>query len=193
VDDVEEFAYFWDECMGFISYTWTSSTGLASLVSDGLGGQLQIYGSASAGTWEYCYISKMCASAALQTENSWRIKLSSATDICAMAGLFDSTRANYTVVTIDTASSSNFRFATKSTGTTTVDTGIALDTNWHEFKIIMATGACSFFMDGVMYGPATTAANITANLVAPCFGIKTVVSRRYIYADWLEMFCSRAA
>jgi hypothetical protein len=133
----------------------------------------------------------MC-SAAQDAYIAWRVKLSSATDIAALAGLYDSALTSYIALSVDTAASSNFRFVANSGGSTTfVDTSIALDTNWHRAVMVVSTGAVSLFFDGVKQTAITT--NITANQLAPGIGIKTITNRRYIYADWCECYCRRVA
>ena len=55
---------------------------------------------------------------------------------------------------------------TSSGGTlSTVDSGVAFDTNWHEFWIVTSSGSVTFFMDGVAYAPLTT--NISSSLMSP--------------------------
>lgn len=187
-------AYYFDDFLGrgaFGSGTnniWTSSSACEYLIG-GIGGQMRIYSPSSAGTYTYCYHAALWMSAAANSEISWRVKLSSATDIAVQIGLFYSTSI-YVCFLLDTSSSANIQFVCKSTSTTTVGSGVAISTGWHEYKINMSTGACVFTIDGVKFAPITT--NITANLVSPQFGIKTLVSRRYVYADWVEAFCNRA-
>jgi len=68
---------------------------------------------------------------------------------------------------------------------TTVDTGIAANTSYHEFRIECKTGEVVFFLDGALVATITT--NITTRLLQPyAFIVSKTGSARDVFFDWLE-------
>jgi hypothetical protein len=93
----------------------------------------------------------------------------------------------------DRLTSTNWRIRTLQGGTgTATDTGVAVDTNWNTFKIVVNSAATSvtFYINGVSVGTHTT--NIpagTSQLVSPTYQLvkSAGTTTRETYIDWAEI------
>lgn len=75
---------------------------------------------------------------------------------------------------------------------TTVDTGVAANTNFHEFRIATTSSAITYFLDGRLVATITT--NISPLLLQPyCYVVSKGGASRDVLFDWIEAVCEREA
>ena len=103
--------------------------------------------------------------------------LATNSDIDAECFLEDGTFAKYVRFWYDTGSAhANWQIAARDTGTTTADSGVAADTDYHIFRIeCFPTGEVHYYIDGVETNnsPINVAANIPNEYLQPRFYIRT--------------------
>ncbi len=74
--------------------------------------------------------------------------------------------------------------------TTTVDTGVAADTSYHDFRIEFTSSLVTFFLDSVLV--ASIGTNITSYILQPyAYVVSTTGSARDVYIDWIEVYGGR--
>jgi hypothetical protein len=119
----------------------------------------------------------------------FRYKLNVTTSIQGEVG-FEAASPNNTLdwVTLyyDSAVGSNWQAQAAAGGTsTTVDTGVAADANYHEFKIITRNGEITYYIDGVLVATITT--NITSLALQPyAYIVSKTGSTRDVFFNWIE-------
>ena len=96
------------------------------------------------------------------TENTTGIFQSPATK--CDAGLFEITTETY----------KQYGHSDGTTGVTLVDTDVAIDTSWHNYKIKLETSNNYFYIDGVLKITATT--NLPDSALQPAFLARTLTS-----------------
>jgi hypothetical protein len=118
-----------------------------------------------------------------------RSRLSSTTSIQGEVGFEaaspDNT-TNWITLYYDSVLGTNWQAECAASGVaTTVDTGIAANTSYHEFRIECKSGSVVFFFDGVLVATITT--NIPTMLLQPySYIVSKTGSTRDIFFDWIE-------
>lgn len=185
--------YFFEDFFGNARNTtvWAvrGGAGTAAIVSGGVGGQMNLTGNAN--NFYELYISSLSFSLANKFETSWRIKLADTTNRVTRWGLcgatspaeaiafgYDSTRGNWDLVTITGSSA------------TQASSGVAADTNWHEFRIAGNTGATTWFIDNVPVGTATLTLP-TGSLSPFCRSKSSTAATKSVLIDWMEVYGNR--
>jgi hypothetical protein len=185
--------HFFDDFPGGLhhSRTWSSQGGgggSLALSTSGVGGQLVI--TAAAGTYHRTYQVTEIFSAARGFEITWRGRLNSLTEARGSWGtrLLD---ADHIEWIYDVSVGANWLAKTTAVSvSTTVDTGVAADTNWHEFKITVETGRAIFTLDNVPITTITT--NVpTANQGCTAQAESTGLGTSITYCDWCDVYGGR--
>lgn len=190
-------AVFWEEFVGsaYNSRVWTvTGTGsIASLAQ--LGGRIRVRGNA-ANTYRLNHGTFNSFSVAANAICTWRGAMTipnGGTGGVVEVGLHDgSNPTTHRIIWQAARGTANFQCICTNAGTsTTTSSGVAVDTNDHEFMIETVTGSVKFYLDGVLR--VTTTTNITANLLMPrvlCTGSSTVVAD--FSADWVRVVGNRS-
>lgn len=199
VDNVDTFWFFDDFLGGTVDdQCWAQrfTGGSYTPTEQRYAGQVKLTSSAVTGQYYEWYLSKMVLSAAKNMGVLWRCKIRTAvTNINAefgVCGLTPNNQNNRICWKADTTTdASHWNALTSSNGSTTLmDTGVALDMNFHEFCIMTTTGTVSLIMDGAVYPPFTT--NISTEQMAPYMRITTVSNTsRQLSADYVECWGDR--
>lgn len=94
--------------------------------------------------------------------------------------------SNWITLHYDSVLGANWQAQCASGGsTTTVDTGVAANTSYHEFRIECKTGSVVFFLDGTLVATITT--NIPSLLLQPyAFVVSKTGATKDLFFDWLE-------
>jgi hypothetical protein len=120
----------------------------------------------------------------------WRGKLDSLTSIRGGWGAINSTTDEIEWF-YDASLGANWRIKTRAANTDSItDTGIAADTNFHEFKIEADSAVVVFSLDGSPIGRITT--NLPTVTLAPCMRVTSQTgATRAIISDVIEFYHDR--
>jgi hypothetical protein len=139
---------------------------------------------------------------------TWRCKISATTNTLCEAGMsinsaggtgLDPDRMDCICWLYDTSvnPSTNWQVLARwNYNTTYVDTGVAADTNWHEFGLTITTSLVIPTLDGVPFAPITTNTPVSATApegsLAPYIFITNIgKNERRLFADYCEVYCAR--
>jgi hypothetical protein len=185
-------SYFMDDFVGglYQNRYWATraGSGSVSIPVSSIGGILLVRANAS--NYYEVYQSVGAFTVARKVEVVWRGKVDSLTSSRAAFGLqFDVN--NRIEWLYEAALGANWRArSVASSVETVVDTGVAADTNYHEFRIVTDTGLAHFMLDNVPL--ATIVTNVpTGNLSPFLRSTSTTSATRDIYADWVEIYGER--
>ena len=127
---------------------------------------------------------------------TWRGRINSTSDITASFGLADNVPnpTNFIAWMADSALSANWvavcQRVVPPTVSSIVDTGVALNTGYHEFRICFGMGGtnASIFLDGVPYGSlGTDGGRPTADMgLKPFAQVSSSGNVRYAIVDYFE-------
>lgn len=189
--------YFYDDFVGsnYDNRWWTArGTGGSLSVSGVVGGILRVRATAN-NNYEL-YQNDLCDfSAAKTVVLTCRFYFPSTASMDGGIGLEAASPTNATdwlcIKYSSTFGTANWRIESASGGSsTTTDTGIAVDTNWHEARIEVTSSLITYFLDGRLLG--TISSPISTALLQPYVG---VVSRtgatKDVNVDWMEVYGQR--
>lgn len=187
---------FWDDFIqsSYNSRVW-SVTGTGSVTSlDLIGGRLQIQATAG-NTYRFNHGNYGAFSVANTAQVAWRGSMTvpnGGSGGSVECGLQASTNPTTNLICWKALrGTTNFQCICTSGGTsTTTDSGVAVDTNDHEFRIETATGTVNFYIDGIL--KVTTTTNIPSGNLQPyvnCAGSTSVAATTNM--DWTQVTGSR--
>ena len=106
-----------------------------------------------------------------------RVKKADVTYKYLYAGMLDQVIGPGNMIAIgDNVNGANYKaYSTLAGATTTTDTGVAIDTSWHIFKIVATPSDVKFYIDGVLKATHTT--NIPTTNIGPavtCYDSATI-------------------
>jgi hypothetical protein len=187
--------YFFDEFTagGYNSVVWSlrGSGGSANMVDGSIGGQLHV--TASNNKTQEVYQSSVSYSAASKSSFASRSQLASVASVALSLGFNAASPNNATSLAawvFDTALGTTWRIRSVVGGsTTTTDTGITADTNWHEYGVIIDATAVQFFLDGAFVAAIT--ANIPTLELSPFFLLASNGGTKEAYIDFIEAWNER--
>lgn len=188
--------YFLEDFSGglYNSRLWSvRGTGSALLRNGAAGGVVRVAASGNTVSYEL-YQACTNYSATSKSVFNYRMRLITAGTMVAQCGgnaITPNNTTNYVAWYFDSAVGSTWHVRSVSGGTTTdVDTGIAADTSYHEFKIIIDTVAVQFFYDGQFVTTITT--NIPSAGLSPFVKATTKSNTtRNIDVDYVEAWNER--
>jgi len=186
--------YFYDDFVGsnYDNRWWTGRGGGGSLTAQA-DSILRIR--ATANTNYELYQNDLCDfSVAKNAIHTSRWRVSSLTSMSGEVGFEPTTPDNATdwlAFIYNSDIGANWQAQSAAGGvTTTIDTGVAADTSYHEFRIETTSGTLKYFLDGVLVATITT--NISALLLQPyCWVVSKTAATRDVFFDWIETFGDR--
>jgi hypothetical protein len=176
--------YFFDDFIGSLydDRVWaaTGTGGTITLYASGVSGILQLR--ANANSYYYMHQSDYAAfNVANKFVATWRFKLPSTANIITSIGLFS---AEFYFVVLRNGATNWTAHTIDSGGETATDTGIAVDTNWHEVLIQAVAAGVEFWLDGVLVATNTT--HIPANNLQPHIYVSsTTNATKDLYLDYI--------
>lgn len=187
--------YFWDDFPGALynNRMWSGLAGNGYIVyysPSCLNGQLRVHSRAS--NFYELYQADRSFGVDRKFENTWRNYIPYLTDFQGRWGMRG---ANSTVDAIYFGYASdvgaNWLIGTLAgSSSTVVDTGIAADTNFHEFRVTGVTGTINYFIDEVSVGVITT--NIPTGSMCPyCRSTSLSTGERDVFVDYVEVYSER--
>lgn len=189
-----EMSYLYDDFAGLLynSRIWSvrGGSGTLTIPTSCLGGQAQVRANAS--NYYEMYQSVLNFTIGRRFDTTWRVKLPSLTSMQSRWGICGSTStAEMIGFRYDSSVSANWYIMTTTGSTTTAtNTGVAADTNWHEFHCTGYTGIVTYFIDNVPVGNITT--NIpTGSLSLFCRSTDTGGATKDTLIDWVEIYGDR--
>jgi hypothetical protein len=188
---------FWDDFImsSYDTRVW-AVTGSGSVTSLNLvGGRIQIQATAS-NTYRFNHNNFGAFAVASNAQITWRgamTRPTGGTGGTVECGLQATTSPTTNLICWKgLRGTTNFQCLCTSGGTTTTtDSGVAFDTNDHEFFIETVTGSVNFYLDGVLRATITT--NIPSGNMQPyvnCAGSTTLAAS--MSADWVQGVGARA-
>ena len=183
--------YFFDDFSGtsYNTNTWTTQSGSGSILlpESPIGGQLIVRANANN---YYAMIAGLSLFVNTKLSVTWRTRINSLTSSRAAFGAAQSTTSIIEWI-YEAALGGNWRLRAYASATeTVVDTGIAADTNWHEFTIVGNSGVINFFLDNAPVGVITT--NLPTSSLGPFVkSTSTTAATKDIYIDWVEIYANR--
>jgi len=185
--------YIWDDFPGLLynNRIWSTRSGSGSVAINAtcIGGQIRVRGNAS--NYYEVYQSALQFSLAKRFQVTWLGKVVDLTTARSAWGM--QTDADNRVEWLySSAIGANWQVrSVAATVETVTDTGIAADTNWHEFKIVGITGLIHFFLDNVPVSQIAT--NLPPGNLAPHIrsDSATAAAARDTLADWVEAYGDR--
>lgn len=129
----------------------------------------------------------LCAFSVAKSALFWsRFKLPSAASVYVEIGLLSSSQ--YAVIRSNVTWRS---YTSDAGGSTTYDSGVALDTEWHEVEIRTRSGNIDFLFDGVLWTPHTT--NLPTEDLQPFFYVgSSIAATKDLYIDTVLVEGDRA-
>jgi len=193
---LSNFCYFYDDFLGSTYDTNSWSVRSGNVPSIQAGGVLRVR--ASAGTSTDIPQGDMAAfSVAGYARCLWRFKISSLTSIVGEIGLESDTTwgSHWMALNYDPANTpngGNWHCKCQAGGALiSTDSGVAANTNYHEFMLQCRPGALDYWIDGVLV--ATNVSNITAHSLQPyIFVTSSAGSTRDVLVDFVEVTGNRA-
>lgn len=186
---VTDVYYFYDDFVGSNwDNRWWSGRGTGGGISTQADSVVRVRANANL-TYEMYQTDKCDFSVAANAIMTSRYKLSHTTSIQGEIG-FEAASPdnsnNWITLYYDSSVGANWQAQSASAGTpTTVDTGIAADTNFHEFRIETTSSKITYFLDGTLAATITT--NIPTMLLQPyVFVVSKTGSARDVIFDWIE-------
>ena len=188
-------SYLFDDFPGLLynNRIWSARGGAGTITipASCIGGQVQVRGNAS--NYYELYVNLLSFTVARKFEISWCVKLTDLTSRQSCWGLCGATSpAEAVCFQYDSAVSANWYIvAITSSVATQTDTGIAADTNWHEFRVAGNTGVATYFIDNVPAGNVTT--NLPAGSLSPfCRSTSSDAgATKDTLVDWVEVYGDR--
>lgn len=189
-----ELSYFFDDFPGLLynNRMWSVRSGSGSLALETTSAGGVVYVRANSSNYYELYISVLNFTMARMLETTWRVKLPSTASIRSRWGVCGATSTSESVCFgYDSGVGSNWLLITiTGSVTTTTDTGIAADTNWHEFRVACNTGIATFFIDEIPVGNNTT--NLPTGGLSPfCRTTSLTTTTKDTYIDWIEIYGNR--
>lgn len=187
--------YFWDDFSGALynNRLWSGLAGNGYIVyysPSCLNGQLRVHSRGS--NFYELYQADRSFGVDRKLEVTWRNYIPYLTDFQGRWGMrgADSTTNSF-FFGYDSAVGANWLIGSISGGTSTiVSTGIAADTDFHEFRIATSPGFLNFFLDEVSVGVITT--NIpTGSLCPHCRSTSLSTGERDVFVDYIEVYSER--
>jgi hypothetical protein len=182
---------FWDQsrcyfCDDFVtsSYdtrTWyANGSGSVAILTPGIGGVLKL--TAANNNANSLHFNNAAAfSVASRFDESIRFKLPVITSIALCIGMI-STGVQYAALRLG---ATNFTALTlDGNGNTENDTGVAIDTNWHDLRIRVVAAGIEFWLDGRLCSTNTT--NLPVEDLQPYLYVQSLMSAtRDLYVDYV--------
>jgi len=190
--------YFLDPFVGLVidTYVWEiSATGGGWVgMTQGLGGRAIIMAGVTVG--DVAYIQQSTSKnfdISTGINAGFKIRILDLTDcIIRFAFLQDSTNTIY--IALNTSIGSNWiSVCQDGSGSTTVDSGITVNTNWHEVRLNCTAAQCNFLLDGISIATITT--HIPVGLFGPqmhAYRVTSGYDYRSCLIDWVEASGGRA-
>lgn len=185
-------SYFFDDFAGglYNNRIWSTRAGSGSVAvpTVAIGGQIVVQ--AAATNYYEVYVSVLESVITRKYVCSWRGKVASLTSSRGAFGI--QTDANNRIEWLyEAALGANWQARCVSASVATVvDTGIAADTVFHEFKIVMNTSLAHFILDEIPR--ATIITNVPTGGLSPFLrSTSTMAATKDIYADWVETYGGR--
>lgn len=182
--------YFLDPFVGLDTNVWdVSATGGGwAGMTWGLGGRAIVMAGAIIG--DVAYIQQSTSKnydISTSINAGFRIKILDLTDcIIRFAFLQDANNAIY--IALNTSIGSNWiSVCQDGSGSTTVNSGIAVNTNWHEVRLCCTAAQCNFLLDGISIAIITT--HIPVGLFGPqihAYRVTGGIDYRSCLIDWVE-------
>lgn len=165
-------------------------SGSVTIPTSCVGGQAQVR--ANANNYYELYIARLNFTVARKFSQNWRVKIPNLTAFTSSFGLCGSTSPAYSVsFHYSSAVSANWLLITASASiATTINTGVPVDTNWHEFRAAANTGIITFFIDEVPVGNSTSTIP-TGGLAPYCRSTDSGGAVKDTLIDWLEVYGDR--
>lgn len=192
--------YYWDDFTGsnFDNLTWGygGSTGGSIAKLAALGGQIRVTVGATAG-YEYFIVQdtrRNFNAGSAWCNVRWRIKVENTANVMLAIGFQTDGSHVLQFVYNSTVGANWYAYAQNGASSTSTDTGVAVDTNWHELYIEATASSVQYFLDNVLVATISTVASIPTGDMGPIVYMYRNTGgsgTRSCLVDWVEAFGGR--